>query len=207
VQDAIYFQTKAFNDTPIDGCVAAHTNAACNAVAQIFNGFKGVQVAYGCTGSYLSYATPYPYFMRTCSDDAFQSIAMADIIANHFQWKYVSLFASADSYGSDGSTQFQLGATQNGINVVSIHQFLPGTIDLSPLIKDALTRGTRIFVFYCSSYDAARLLELGRKMGLFVQGTLVLGSSAVVNPAIYGYFSAGAPVQGMLARSAVGMFL
>jgi len=135
VRDAIELSTKVFNGTGIKAAVGAADNDASNAIAQIFNGFKINQVAYGSTGSFLSYAIPFPYYFRTCSDDAFQGYAIADIMALHYKWKYVSTFTTTDSYGTDGFLQFTQRATSLGINILSIHQFRPGQADLTSQIE------------------------------------------------------------------------
>lgn len=199
VYDAIYVAAKAFNGTGVQANIATASNSASNNVAQIFNGFKLVQVAYGSTGSFLSYSTPFPYYYRTCSDDAFQGYALAEIISMHFHWKSVSVFSSIDSYGSDLFQQFSIRANQVGINIVSIHQFRAGLLDFTPLIQNCLTHGTRIFVLFMAGSDAGPLLEQGYKLGLFGrQGTQIIGSNQIVSPKAWNAMSETAPVQSIL---------
>jgi hypothetical protein len=49
----------------LHGIIGGLTNRASDAIAQVANGFKLTQIAYGSTGSFLSYIGPYPYFLRT----------------------------------------------------------------------------------------------------------------------------------------------
>lgn len=116
--------TNVFNGNGTLGTVGGHTNTASNAFAQIFNGFKQNQVAYASTGSYLSYVTPYPYFMRTCADDAFQGVALADIVSDYFGWNIVTVFSTTDTYGSDGITQVWSGHR----NIVQYFEFSTMTV-------------------------------------------------------------------------------
>ena len=97
-------QALDVNNWQSDGMVGGDTNQVANALAQIDNGFSQNQVAYGSTGSYLSYIGPYPWYFRVCSDDAFQGTALADVIASQFPWTYLSVFSTTGSdlgYGSD----------------------------------------------------------------------------------------------------------
>ena len=90
----------------LHGIIGGLTNRASDAIAQVSNGFKLTQVAYGSRGSFLSYIGPYPYFLRTVNNDAYEGVALAQIISTNYKWKYVSVFCTTDSYGSDLSTQF-----------------------------------------------------------------------------------------------------
>jgi hypothetical protein len=50
-------------------------------------------------------------------DDAYEGVALAEIIDQKFKWQYVSVFSTTNSYGSDLSTQFQKNAlSQNRFN-------------------------------------------------------------------------------------------
>lgn len=176
VKDAIALSTRVFNGSGICGCVGGADNDASNAIAQIFNGFKIDQVAYGSTGSFLSYAIPFPYYFRTCSDDAFQGYAIASVMALHYKWEYVSTFTTTDSYGTDGFLQFTQRATQLGMNILSIHQFRPGQADLTSQIQKAKETGSRIFFIFMNGNDAGNLLTQGYRLGLFKEGTQIFGS-------------------------------
>ena len=104
-------QALDVNKWQSDGMVGGDTNNVANALAQINNGYSQNQVAYGSTGSYLSYIGPYPWYLRVCSDDAFQGTALADVIASQFSWTYLSVFSTTGSdlgYGSDLYQQVSL---------------------------------------------------------------------------------------------------
>lgn len=85
--------TLNVNDWGSDGTIGASTNKISNAIAQISNGYRQNQVAYGSTGSYLSYLGPYPYYFRVCSDDAYQGFALAEVLKYGFPtWTTVTVF-------------------------------------------------------------------------------------------------------------------
>lgn len=167
-----------------DGMIGSSTNQLSNALAQINNGYRQNQVAFGSTGSYLSYVGPYPYYFRVCSNDAFQGYALAEVLHNQFpQWKSLSVFSTTGNdlgYGSDLFQQFQLHASDFGLNIVSSHQFRSGLEDLTDYITKAKSTGTKIFVLLMQGPDAARLLYQGWKQGLFTEGIQIIGSNQVL---------------------------
>lgn len=198
IYSAIDLCAKVFNSTGVQGVVGAHNNDVSNAIAQIFNGFKMNQIAYGSTGSFLSYVGPYPYYFRTCSDDALQGIAMADIIYNHYKWTKVSTFSTSDTFGSDGIQQFNSRAAQLGINVISAHQFRHGLVDFTSIIESAKIQGTKIFVFFMVSSDASKLIEQGYNLGLFTTGTQIIGSGTILEASVWTAFSGNIPTQDLM---------
>ena len=174
VQVATSFQGRG-----VHGCVGPASNIQAQGVTPIFNTYKISYVTYASTASYLSYVQPYPYYIRTAFSDAFQSIAIADVIYNYFRWTKVVVFSTSDSYGGDSAFEFKTAASTLGITVMSAFEFRPGVRDLSSEIDLAKTLGARIFVLLMSSEDAGRLMEQGHQAGLFREGTQILAGSYV----------------------------
>jgi ABC-type branched-subunit amino acid transport system substrate-binding protein len=141
----------------VHAMVASADNVASNAAAQIDNHFKMTQIAYGSTGSYLSYVGPYPYYIRTCPNDAFQGKILANLAFNEFNWLSVTTFNTLDinGYGTDGVQQFILEATKLGITTLSSHQFRPGE-KLDRVITEAKKFGARIFLIFMDTKETAR---------------------------------------------------
>ena len=177
VNNALYFEKIAFNGSGIDACIGANADTESNAIAQIFNVFDTIQISYGSTASYLSYLGPYPYFFRTCTSEAYQSVGLASMIKTVFGWNHVSTFSSTDSYGSDGLFLFKQEAAALGIEILSTHQFQSGQKNFAAIIQDAIEVGGQIFLMFMSSRDASLLLEQGYDLGLFREGTQILGSA------------------------------
>ena len=119
IKDALVLTEEAFNGTGIQACIGAALDVDSEAVAQIFNAYSLNQVSYASTASTLSYATTYPGFFRTCTSEAAQSIAIADMIYKTFGWRKISLFYTSDSYGSDGGYVFQSEAANLGLSILS----------------------------------------------------------------------------------------
>lgn len=181
IDDATALSLDVFNKTGVKIVVGAAINSASSAIAQVFNDFKINQVAYASTGSFLSYVGPYPYYFRTCMDDAFEGYALADIAYKYYKWDIISVFSSSDSFGTDGFLQFSLRATELGIQIRSIHQFRAGTEDLTNVVNEAMSFGSQIFFLFLNYGDAAKLLATGYKLGLFREGIQILGNHAILD--------------------------
>lgn len=161
-------------------CVHAMTQSA-----PIGNNFGMTQIAYGSTGSYLSYVGPYPYYMRVCPDDGFQGKILANLAAK-WGWLGVSTFTSLDlnGYGTDISQQFGIEGDRLGIKILSAHQFREGE-DLKRVIAAAKITGARVFVLAMKPKDAGRLIEQGFDAGLFTEGTTLLVSAFNLVPSLW----------------------
>ena len=66
------------------------------------------------TSDELSDTSRFPYFMRLVSPDAFQSVALVDII-EYFGWTYVSLLYSEGSYGENAAKNIERLTRSRGI--------------------------------------------------------------------------------------------
>ena len=66
------------------------------------------------TSDELSDKGRYPYFMRLVPPDAFQAIAILDVV-EYFQWTYVSLLYTEGSYGENAAKQVERLVKRRGI--------------------------------------------------------------------------------------------
>ncbi len=71
-------------------------------------------VSYTATSDELSDTKRFPYFLRTVAPDKFQAIAIVDLLL-HFNWKYIALFYSIDTYGVHGARHVRTLAENAGI--------------------------------------------------------------------------------------------
>ena len=69
------------------------------------------------TSDDLSDTVRFPFFFRTAPPDRYQVHVIVDILM-HFNWKYIGLFYSLDSYGINGARQILSLADNLGICVV-----------------------------------------------------------------------------------------
>ena len=71
-------------------------------------------ISFWATSDELSDKSRFPYFFRTVPPDKFQAGAIVDLLL-HFDWKYVALFFSVDSYSVHGARQLRSLAEEKGI--------------------------------------------------------------------------------------------
>ena len=99
---------------PTSGIVGAASSRVSVPVASLARLFRTPQVSYASSSALLSDRTRYGYFHRTVPPDDLQARAMVDILL-HFNWTYVSVIFSQDTYGQPGIEEFQKEAAQRGI--------------------------------------------------------------------------------------------
>ena len=73
------------------------------------------------------------------------------------------------------------------INIENKYGFWSGAEDFSNLINQALSSGSlnRIFILFMISADAGKILEQGYEMGLFHEGTQIIGTDQLLSPATW----------------------
>eukprot|EP01041_Mallomonas_annulata_P005118 gene5118-10239_t len=191
------FALHVFNGSGVVGAVGSGHDESSRAMGQTFGftPFKVVNVDYGANASELSHGGTYPYFTRTCASNGFEGRILARLIKQQYGWTNVNLFSTADTYGTDTSLEFLDEAMKLGLNVEHKFNFWPGTKDFKDSIDSTKTTGVlTVFVLLMKSVDAGTFLEAGYNAGLFTQGTQILGTQFVVNPATWKSMSTGAPV-------------
>eukprot|EP01041_Mallomonas_annulata_P008623 gene8623-17790_t len=190
--------TKAFNNSGIQAAIGPASVEEVEGATPVYNRYDINYVTYASTASYLSYVEPFPYYIRTAFSDAFQGIAMADMIYKTFNWKKVVIFSNADTYGGDGINEFRNAGMKRDIAILGSFQFRPGSHDLAGIIESAKSLGGRIFILFLHSSDGGRLLEAGYKAGLFHEGTQIIGSSELASPAVWEAMSPTADVPSIM---------
>ena len=90
----------------IIGIVGPSRSAASLVAAKVANVYAVPMISYFATSDELSDSQRFPYFLRTVPPDKFQVSAILDLLLR-FDWKYIALFYSIDSYGTNGAQQIQ----------------------------------------------------------------------------------------------------
>ncbi|XP_072025083.1 metabotropic glutamate receptor 3-like [Amphiura filiformis] len=73
--------------------------------------FSTPVISYSATSDELSDSSRFPYFFRTVPPDKFQVGAIMDLL-QYFNWKYIALFYSIDTYGINAARQIQTRADE-----------------------------------------------------------------------------------------------
>ena len=131
-------------------------------------------ISASATSDDLSNTVRFPFFFRTAPPNKYQIGVIVDILI-HFNWKYIGLFYSLDSYGIDGARQVSSLAEKMGI-CVAIN--MPMSAHASPTeikeIADKLIEHEQVKVIVAFSvfeYSRAILFaiknfNIGRKVTL-----------------------------------------
>ena len=178
------YDGKSRGTNSLRAVVGTSTSGSSEVASKLNNWVSSVvpQISYGATSSKLGHRDEYPGFLRTCPSDSFQGITIGTFIYQTFGWRRVTIFYSGDLYGSDLLQEFEDDNPE--IKIESRYLFWSGTSDFSGFINQALSSGSlnHIFIFLMVSSDAGRLLEQGYDLGLFTEGTQILGTDQLLSP-------------------------
>ena len=101
---------------PTLAVVGAASSRVSVPVASLTRLFRMPQVSYASSSALLSDRNRYEYFYRTISPDDLQARVMVDVLL-HYNWSYVSVIFSQDTYGQPGIEEFKKEANERGICV------------------------------------------------------------------------------------------
>ena len=96
-----YTNSESSSKPGVSGLIGATQTDTSLAVARLGRLFQIPQISYSATASILSDKSRFNYFFRTIPSDTLQARAMADLI-KHFNWTYIIVVNSDDTYGRDG---------------------------------------------------------------------------------------------------------
>ncbi|XP_072047032.1 metabotropic glutamate receptor 8-like [Amphiura filiformis] len=88
------------------GIIGTKRSSTSLLAARIASVYNVPMIAYQATSDELSNTDRFPFFLRTVPPDKFQASAIIDLLL-HYNWKYIALFYSIDSYGVHGARQIQ----------------------------------------------------------------------------------------------------
>ena len=118
-------------------------------------------ISYYATSDELSHTGRFPFFFRTIPPDRFQVGAIIDLL-RYYNWKYIALFYSVDTYGIHGARQVQLMAEKYDI-CLAINMPVSGDESLKSEkdeIKDRLTNSDKAKVIVIFSYPKTAMAVL-----------------------------------------------
>lgn len=173
----------AFGGNSISGIIGSGGDTSSKAIGQTVAGISPAieQISYGSRAAELAEHL-YPYTIRTCVQEATGGYAVASFVA-YMGWSHVSVFVSSNQYGSYTSIIFTNRAAQLGITIDSQYMVWPGTMDFTDTLSTISKSGDRlkIFILFMVTEDVGRLLEQGFAVGLFHEGTQIIGTEKLSN--------------------------
>ncbi|XP_072027639.1 metabotropic glutamate receptor-like [Amphiura filiformis] len=106
------------NDVKVDsnlvGIIGGGWSSTAVWMAKVGNLFEVPLISWSATSDELSDTVRFPYFFRTIPPDRYQVGAIMDILLK-FNWRYIALIFSTDTYGIHGGRQIKQAAEANGI--------------------------------------------------------------------------------------------
>ena len=114
----------------IIGYVGALGSSISISAAQILTELKKVQISFSSTNPSLSNRELYPFFMRTCTPDQKQAIAIIDIVIK-LKSEYIQIIHSNEAYGKGGKDILEQTAKEQGVCIVN-------SIEISDVVSDGI---------------------------------------------------------------------
>ena len=114
-------------DIPVVGLIGTPFSFTSLVVARVGSLYNMPMISYWATTDELSDKSRFPFFLRTVPPDEFQAGAMIDLLIR-FNWKYVILLYSVNSYGVHGARQLRMMAEENGICIaqtIAVQPYAP----------------------------------------------------------------------------------
>ena len=106
------------NETNVISVIGTSRSSTSLLAAKVGGIYDVPVISYYATSDELSNSGRFPFFFRSVPPDKFQVNAIVDILL-HYNWKYIALFFSIDSYGIHGARQIQTLAEKHDICIVT----------------------------------------------------------------------------------------
>ncbi|XP_057305948.1 metabotropic glutamate receptor 8-like [Hydractinia symbiolongicarpus] len=173
-----YCQSESYGSRHL-GIVGPASSSVSRKTSNFLSNEKLQIISYGSTSPTLSDKIDYPNFMRTIPSDTFQVQVIIDLIL-HFNWTYISIVASDNSYGRDGTDKLlELFKKHNICVGVQIFFGVPySDVEIKKVVKtllDSSTAAEVIVLFALSTpskmlFDHASNLKLFKKTWILTEG-------------------------------------
>lgn len=147
----------------------------------------------------LSEGEHFRHQIQVSASTTYQGTVLQDIICNFFNYKVISVFASNDYFGQKFVYELTEGSVCS-LNVIRVHQ-ISGSSGIAEELAQAKKDGSRVFVIALSpdhETETATLLETGHAIGLFGEGSQIIGTSTSFDNLRPAHFSVGADVKALL---------
>ncbi|XP_070762651.1 extracellular calcium-sensing receptor-like [Enoplosus armatus] len=146
---------------PVLGIVGDSSSTRSIAISTVLGLYRVPMVSYFATCSCLSDRQKFPSFFRTIPSDAFQVLAMIQIL-KRFGWTWAGLLVSDDDYGLHAARSFQSDFVQSGEGCLAYFEILPWGNDPAELrrIVDVMKKSTvRVIIVFAHESHMINLMK------------------------------------------------
>ncbi|XP_012558195.2 extracellular calcium-sensing receptor [Hydra vulgaris] len=162
----IFFKSNKFEPTAL-GLLGLVSSENAIYAHQAFSFTDIPIISYSATSDDLSDKKMFPNFYRTVPPDSFQALLFSDLLL-HFNWTYVSVVASDDSYGRSGTFQLVQKLSKVKICVKSqdviINESKQDSLILSNIESDPRVR---VIIYWGDLKSLKYLLTESKKRKIF----------------------------------------
>eukprot|EP01041_Mallomonas_annulata_P014089 gene14089-29974_t len=198
VQSTVDLHDNAFTGSGIKAFVTGLPLTETSAINMMMSDqYKTLYLTTTVGSPQLSYFFENPYKVRVTAADAYNGMALQDIVFTTFGYTKVSLFYSLDEISTRTAIEFG-DQTYGELFLLSSHTFELDRIDFTDQINAAKKAGSQIFVILTYPQTGARLLEQGYNMELFKEGTQIFGSALLTQSKPWKYMSKDADVPAIM---------
>jgi len=134
-------------------------------MASAFNAYKIPQISYASSSPALSDRTLYPYFMRVCASDAWQGVAISDLV-QAFNWTKGAVIHTSDAYGTGLVEVFKDDFEDAGGTVVTDQKFDAGATEVGTQIQALKDADVEFILGNFIDKDAATVMKEAKSLGL-----------------------------------------
>ncbi len=142
------------------GLIGAASSSVSIPIASLGRLFNIPQISYASQSSILDNHDRYSYFYRTMPSNSLEVQVIVDLL-QHFEWTYISILYSRNSYGQSGFNNLHNLAAKNGI-CIDLHEGIEeafSATDYRTLAEKLSQSAANVVVFYMNEQEAYRLLD------------------------------------------------
>lgn len=148
---------------------------------------NGLNIGYQARDSELSFDYFFPHSLRTVPAHFHDAQVLFHFGLEQFGWNRVVVITTNDLFGSAVEmviTQ-DISTTANA-KLISVHKFDSGSHDFSDLVIKLIKEGGNIFILALKDVnDAIHFMKQGVDLGLFIDGTQILGNQLISEAKIW----------------------
>ncbi|XP_018555898.1 LOW QUALITY PROTEIN: extracellular calcium-sensing receptor-like [Lates calcarifer] len=160
-EEQVLLHKTCVGTLPVLGVVGDSSSTRSIAISTVLGLYRVPLVSYFATCSCLSDRQKFPSFFRTIPSDAFQVLAMIQIL-KHFDWTWAGLLLSDDDYGLHAARSFQSDMGPSGGGCLAYTEILPWDNDPAELkrIVDVMKKSTaRVVIVFAHESHMINLME------------------------------------------------
>ncbi|UCE12834.1 MAG: ABC transporter substrate-binding protein [Candidatus Heimdallarchaeota archaeon] len=147
--------------------IVCGTSGSSNSMtmASTFTPHKIPQISYASSSPALTNRTAYPYFMRVAASDAWQGVAVSDLV-QAFNWTKGAVIHTSDAYGTGLIEVFTTDFTAAGGTVVTDQIFDANALEVSTQVQALKDAEVEFILGNFIDKDAATCMKEAKNLGV-----------------------------------------